>query len=182
MPCTPYFCKYRYKKHLVLVHTMNIKERERKQCSVILKSMKYKADLYHGIYIVWFLFFVSSGEKGINVVYCLWKAIVEYNSVYLLSAHSIRFDAHGASISGFAFISTNLFFFKAAFSLQASENNLKPSLNQFKRQIKVQQSMATRGSYVHNPVVKLSGASQNVSFMQFSQNIDGFRQSNSQGF
>ena len=36
--------------------------------------------------------------------------------------------------------------------------------------------MATRGSYVHNY------APENVSFMQFSQNIDGFRQNDSQGF
>ena len=42
--------------------------------------------------------------------------------------------------------------------------------------------MATRGSYVHNSMVKISGASWNVSFMQFSQNIDGFRQNDSQDF
>ena len=42
--------------------------------------------------------------------------------------------------------------------------------------------MVTRGSYVHNSMVEFSGASQNVSFMQFSQKIDGFRQKDSQGF
>ena len=43
--------------------------------------------------------------------------------------------------------------------------------------------MATRGSYVHNSMAELSGASQkNVSFMQFSQKIDGFRQNDSLGF
>ena len=37
--------------------------------------------------------------------------------------------------------------------------------------------MATRGSYVHNSLVKLSGASpQKIVFMQFSQNIAGFTQ------
>ena len=35
--------------------------------------------------------------------------------------------------------------------------------------------MATRGSYVHNSMEEFSGASRNVSFMQFSQKIDGFR-------
>ena len=42
--------------------------------------------------------------------------------------------------------------------------------------------MATRGSYVRNSMVKFFGASQNVSFMQFSQNIDGFTQNDLQGF
>ena len=42
--------------------------------------------------------------------------------------------------------------------------------------------MATRGSYVHNSMGEFSGASQNVSFMQFSQEIDGFGQKDSQGF
>ena len=42
--------------------------------------------------------------------------------------------------------------------------------------------MATRGSYVHNSMVEFSGASQNVSFMEFPQNVDGFRQNDSQGF
>ena len=41
--------------------------------------------------------------------------------------------------------------------------------------------MATRGSYVHKPIVKFSGASQNVSFMQLSQNKNGFKQNDSQG-
>ena len=38
--------------------------------------------------------------------------------------------------------------------------------------------MATRGRYMYvdNSMVRFSGASRNVSFMQFSQNIDGFRQ------
>ena len=47
-------------------------------------------------------------------------------------------------------------------------------------QIKFHQFMDTRGSYVHNSMVRFSGASQ--CFMQFSQNIDGFRQNESQGF
>ena len=47
--------------------------------------------------------------------------------------------------------------------------------------------MANRRSYGHNPMVEFSGASrrghpENVSFMQFSQKIDGFRQKDSQGF
>ena len=42
--------------------------------------------------------------------------------------------------------------------------------------------MGTRGSYVHNSMVVFSGASENVSFMQFSQKIYGFRQIDSQGF
>ena len=41
-----------------------------------------------------------------------------------------------------------------------TENNLKPHLNQCKRQIKVQQCLATRGSYVHNCMVTFSGASR----------------------
>ena len=36
--------------------------------------------------------------------------------------------------------------------------------------------MATRGSCVHNSMVEYPGASKNVSFMQFSQKIVGFRQ------
>ena len=36
--------------------------------------------------------------------------------------------------------------------------------------------MATRGSYVNNSMVEFSGHPENVSFMQFSQKIDGFRQ------
>ena len=38
--------------------------------------------------------------------------------------------------------------------------------------------------YINKPMTKSSGASQNVSFLcvQISQNIDGFRQSNSQSF
>ena len=40
--------------------------------------------------------------------------------------------------------------------------------------------MAT--SYVHNPMAEFSGHHKNVSFMQFSQKIDGFRQKDSQGF
>ena len=42
--------------------------------------------------------------------------------------------------------------------------------------------MATKGSYVHNSMVKSLGHLENVNFMQFSQNNDGFRQNNSQGF
>ena len=42
--------------------------------------------------------------------------------------------------------------------------------------------MATRGSYVQNFMVKIWGDPEHVSFMQFSQNIDGFRQNDSQGF
>ena len=39
--------------------------------------------------------------------------------------------------------------------------------------------MATRGSYVHNSMVEFRGHPENVSFMQFSQKIDGFRQKDS---
>ena len=42
--------------------------------------------------------------------------------------------------------------------------------------------MATRGSYVHNFMETFWGASRKISFMQFPQNIDGFRQNDSQGF
>ena len=43
--------------------------------------------------------------------------------------------------------------------------------------------MATRGSYVHNSMVTFSGGiPKMLSFMQFSQNFDGFRQNDSQGF
>ena len=43
--------------------------------------------------------------------------------------------------------------------------------------------MATRGSYVHNSIIygKIFHP-ENVSFMQFSQNIIGFRQNDSLGF
>ena len=44
--------------------------------------------------------------------------------------------------------------------------------------------MATRGSYVHIKSYRkiFRGHPQNVSFMQFSQNTNGFRQIPSQGF
>ena len=42
--------------------------------------------------------------------------------------------------------------------------------------------MATRGSYVHNSSVTFQGHPEDVSFMQFSQNIDVFTQNDSQGF
>ena len=42
--------------------------------------------------------------------------------------------------------------------------------------------MTTRGNYVHKPMVTFRGHPENVSFMQFSQNIDGFTQNDSQGF
>ena len=42
--------------------------------------------------------------------------------------------------------------------------------------------MATSWSYVHNSMVRFQGHPENVSFMQFSQNIIGFRQNYSQGF
>ena len=41
--------------------------------------------------------------------------------------------------------------------------------------------MATRGSFVHNSMVEFRGHPKNVSFMQFSQRVDGFRQKDSQG-
>ena len=41
----------------------------------------------------------------------------------------------------------------------------QPPKNQSKRQIRVQQFMATRGSYVHNSMVKFWGHPENVSFM-----------------
>ena len=49
-------------------------------------------------------------------------------------------------------------------------------------QIKVQQFMATRGSYGHNSMVEFTGHPENVSFTQFSQNIDGFRQNDLHSF
>ena len=53
--------------------------------------------------------------------------------------------------------------------------------------------MTTRGSYAHKPIENLSvvffffwgggpGDPKNVSFMQPSQKINGFRQNDSQGF
>ena len=48
-------------------------------------------------------------------------------------------------------------------------------------QMKVQSFMATRGSYVHTSGFKKIGHPENVSFMQFYQNI-GFWQNDSQGF
>ena len=45
--------------------------------------------------------------------------------------------------------------------------------------------MANRGSYVHKSMVDFffwGGDPKIVGFMQFSQNIDGFRQNYSQGF
>ena len=51
-------------------------------------------------------------------------------------------------------------------------------------QIKVQQWMTTRGSYVHKHYGKIFGGIPKmlVLFFQFSQNIDDFRQNNLQGF
>ena len=66
-----------------------------------------------------------------------------------------------------------------------TENNLnKPPKNPFKRQNKVQQWFTTRGSYVHDkPMVKIfGGIPKMLVLLQFSQNIDGFRQNYSQGF
>ena len=48
--------------------------------------------------------------------------------------------------------------------------------------MKVQQFMTTRGSYEQMSMVKLWRHPENYSFMQFSQNTDGFRQDDSQGF
>ena len=44
--------------------------------------------------------------------------------------------------------------------------------------------MATRGSYVHvhNSMLEFRGHPENVSFMQFSPKMDGFRQKDSHGF
>ena len=42
--------------------------------------------------------------------------------------------------------------------------------------------MATRGSYVHNSMVDYRGHPDNISFMQCSQKVYGFRQKESQGF
>ena len=43
--------------------------------------------------------------------------------------------------------------------------------------------MTTGGNYVHKPVVNLCGGYlENINFMQLSQNIDDFRQNDSQGF
>ena len=42
--------------------------------------------------------------------------------------------------------------------------------------------MVTRRSYVHKPMVKFLGASRKVFvFLEIFENIDGFRQNNSQG-
>ena len=79
---------------------------------------------------------------------------------------------------------SSIFQKSAAFSLQTPEN-FKPPYNPFKRQINVRQWLATRGRYVHvhKPImVKISGASQKCYIFQFSQNMDGFRQNDSQGF
>ena len=48
-------------------------------------------------------------------------------------------------------------FKSAAFSLQASENIIKPPLNYFKGQVEDHQWMTTRESYVDKPMVKFSG-------------------------
>ena len=42
--------------------------------------------------------------------------------------------------------------------------------------------MATKGSSVHNSMVNSRGHPENINFMQFAQNIDGFRQNDSQSF
>ena len=42
--------------------------------------------------------------------------------------------------------------------------------------------MANRGSYVHNYGEIFGGIPKMLSFMQFSQNIGGFKQNDSQGF
>ena len=64
-----------------------------------------------------------------------------------------------------------------------SENNLKPPKHRIKRKSEGQQWMITRGSYVHEPMVKFLGVPPTIFFfLQISQNIDGFRQKNSQDF
>ena len=67
-------------------------------------------------------------------------------------------------------------------SILTPDNRKQPqtSLDQVKRQIKVQKNMDTRGSCVHDPMVKFWEASR-ISFMQFSQNIDGSSQNDLQG-
>ena len=42
--------------------------------------------------------------------------------------------------------------------------------------------MAIRGSYVQKSMLQFSGASRKFQFIQFSLDIDGFRQNDSQGF
>ena len=49
-------------------------------------------------------------------------------------------------------------------------------------QIKVLQWFTTRGSYTHKPMVRFGGHPENVSFLQFSQNIDDFKQNDSEDF
>ena len=63
------------------------------------------------------------------------------------------------NIDGFELIFINCLK-SAAFSFKTSGNNLKSPWNQFKSNIKVHQLTNTRGSYVHKPMVKFSGASQ----------------------
>ena len=42
--------------------------------------------------------------------------------------------------------------------------------------------MATRGSYVHNSMVEVSGDIPKMLVLYIAQNIDGFRENDSQGF
>ena len=71
-------------------------------------------------------------------------------------------------------------------SIRTPDTTKQPqtSLESIKWQNKIQQWMTSRGSYVHEPMVKLSGASQKFYFLKFSEekHIDGFRQNDSQGF
>ena len=55
-------------------------------------------------------------------------------------------------IGGFEWIFSYLLK-SAAFSLQMSENYLKPPKNPFKRQIKVRQWFTTRGTFVHKAML-----------------------------
>ena len=62
---------------------------------------------------------------------------------------------------------SSIYFKSAAFSLQISENNLKPPQNPFKRQIKIWQWSTTRGSYVHKPMGKFKGIQKSIFFAIF---------------
>ena len=77
----------------------------------------------------------------------------------------------------------SIFSKSAAFSLQTTENNLKPPQNQFTRGIlKFNEIRPQEGALYITLWQNFGGHPENFSFMQFSQKIDGFRHKDSQGF
>ena len=88
------------------------------------------------------------GRKVSFFVFIHWLVDL-FSSFILLFIHSIihvwREEMGIKAIGGFEWIFISLFKC-SAFSLQTSENNLKPLQNQFKRHIKVHQWMSTRRS------------------------------------